>query len=374
MSQPFGRLRRLCDDAVAAGVVPGTVILFGDEGETRFHEAFGARQVDPVRLPATLDTIYDVASLTKAVVTSVIAMRAVGDGLLRLDDPVIRYVPEFVGEAKEGVTIRHLLAHAAGLPAHRPFYLQHPGTGREAAGDGEGDAARSARRAAILLAAAAEPLTAPPGTRAVYTDLGFMLLGWLLERVRGARLDALADREIFHPLALGATAFGPLAADAGRAIAATERCPWRGRLLVGEVHDQNAWAMNGVAGHAGLFSTAHDLAVIAHDLAAVWRGEEPTGGARVDRDVIREFWTPSGVPGSNWRLGWDGPAPHGSQAGALLARSAVGHLGFTGCSLWIDPERNRVIVFLSNRIHPVVRDDPRFRAFRPAVQDAAIEG
>src|SRR4051812_24000129 len=138
MSPPFGSLRRLCDEAVAAGVVPGTVILFGDEGETRFHEAFGARQVEPVRLPATLDTIYDVASLTKAVVTSVIAMRAVGDGLLRLDDPVIRYLPEFAGEGKDGVTIRLLLAHAAGLPAHRPFYLQHPGTERE--GDEDGSA------------------------------------------------------------------------------------------------------------------------------------------------------------------------------------------------------------------------------------------
>jgi serine-type D-Ala-D-Ala carboxypeptidase len=378
MSQPFGRLRHLCDEAVAAGVVPGAVILFGDDGETRFHEAFGARQVEPVRLPTTLDTIYDVASVTKAVVTSVIAMRAVGDGLLRLDDPVIRYLPEFAGEGKEHVTIRHLLAHAAGLPAHRPFYLQHAGGEREREGEGAGEAEGerngSARRVAILLAAAAEPLAAPPGTRAVYTDLGFMLLGWLLERVRGARLDALADREIFRPLALGATAFGPLAVDAGRAVAATERCPWRGRLLVGEVHDQNAWAMNGVAGHAGLFSTAHDLAVIARDLAAAWRGGGPSGGTCVERDVIREFWTPSGVPGSNWRLGWDGPAPHGSQAGSLLARTAVGHLGFTGCSLWIDPERDRVIVFLSNRIHPVVRDDPRFRAFRPAVHDAAIEG
>lgn len=369
MNQPFGRLRRLCDEAVASGVVPGAVVLFNDEGQTRLHEAFGARQVEPVHLPATLETLYDVASLTKAVVTSVLAMKAVDDGLLRLDDPVLQYLPEFVGEGKAGVTIRHLLAHAAGLPAHRPFYLQHPGP------DGAGDDG-SARRAAILLAAAVEPLGGPPGTRAVYTDLGFMLLGWLLERVRGARLDALADREIFGPLGLGASAFGPILVGTGRAVAATERCPWRGRILVGEVHDQNAWAMSGVAGHAGLFSTAHDLARLARSLAATWRGDRPGGDPGdvrlVERDVIREFWTPSGVPASNWRLGWDGPAAHGSQAGELLSRGAVGHLGFTGCSLWIDPERDRVIVFLSNRIHPTVRDDPRFRAFRPAVQDAAI--
>ena len=120
MSQPFARLRRLCDEAVAVGVVPGTVVLFNDEGDTRFHEAFGARQLEPVSLPATLDTLYDVASLTKAVVTSVVAMRAVGDGLVRLDEPVLRYLPEFAGDGKGAVTIRHLLAHAAGLIGNAP--------------------------------------------------------------------------------------------------------------------------------------------------------------------------------------------------------------------------------------------------------------
>ena len=360
MSRAFGTLRRLCAEAVAAGVVPGAVVLFADEGRTLFHEACGARQLEPEVLPASRATIYDVASLTKAVVTSVLCMRTVGDGHLHLDDPVARHLPEFAGEGKAAVTVRHLLAHAAGLPAHRPFYLDV-----QPAPD---------RRAAILRAAAVEPLVGVPGARALYTDLGFILLGWLLERVRGARLDELAMREIFQPLGLRATAYGPIAATPDREIAATERCPWRGRLLVGEVHDQNAWAMDGVAGHAGLFSTAAELASLARVLVAAWRGDQPSGRATtlVERDVIREFWTPSGIPGSNWRLGWDGPSATGSQAGDRVARTAVGHLGFTGCSLWIDPERERVIVLLSNRVHPTVRDDPRFRTFRPAVQDAAI--
>jgi len=393
VGRTFEALRRLCQEAVDTGVVPGAVVLFIDEGEIRFHEAFGSRQLEPVVLPASSETIYDVASLTKAVVTSVLCMRAVESGRLHLDSPVARYLPEFAHRRdsgqeagaqidqspgreadREAVTVRHLLSHAGGLPAHRPFYLS-PSIQALPPLD---------RRAAIQEAAASEPLTAPPGTRAVYTDLGFITLGWLLERAGGARLDELAEREIFRPLGLAATAFGPLAVTPEREIAATERCPWRGRLLIGEVHDQNTWAMGGVAGHAGLFSTAADLAVISRALVAGWRGDRSGRGVAgpgaagqgpiVDRDVIREFWSPSGVPGSNWRLGWDGPSATGSQAGERLARTAVGHLGFTGCSLWIDPARERAIVLLSNRVHPTVRDDPRFRAFRPAVQDAAIDG
>jgi len=142
-------------------------------------------------------------------------------------------------------------------------------------------------------------------------------------------------------------------------------------VVAGQVHDMNAFAMDGVAGHAGLFSTAADLAAIAQALVAAWRGD--AGPALVDRDVVREFWRPAGPPDSTWRLGWDGPADVNSQAGTRLSRGAVGHLGFTGCSLWIDPARALIIVLLSNRVHPAVRDDPRFRAFRPAFHDAVLE-
>jgi CubicO group peptidase (beta-lactamase class C family) len=372
MNGRFATLERVCAQAVAAGVVPGAVVLIADEEQARFHAAFGARQVEPGEsLPATLETVYDLASVTKAVVTSVLTMAAVGAGNLRLDDPASRHLPEFQGPGKEAVTLRHLLAHAAGLPAHRPFYEQAP--------PGPG------RRAAVLLCAARETLVGPPGARAVYSDIGFILLGWILERISGARLDVQADRAIIEPLGLGSTTFVDLSAVDGPArllarapVAATERCPARGRVLLGEVDDLNAFAMAGVAGHAGLFARAADLGRIAAGLCAAWRGEGPprvAGGPPkfLERDVVREFWRPSGVSGSTWRLGWDGPAAHGSQAGSRLSRGAVGHLGFTGCSLWIDPERARWIVLLSNRVHPVARDDPRFRAFRTAVHDAAVE-
>jgi len=371
MSGGFADVRRLARQAVADGVIPGAVILVSSEGRTAFHEPFGCRALVPQPLPATEATIYDVASVTKAAITSVLAMQAVDAGTLRLDEPVRRYLPEFDDEegsaAKALVTVRHLLSHAGGLPAHRPFFLT-VAEGPE-------------RRLRIMEAAAREPLAGPPGARSVYTDLGYILLGWVLERVTGERLDVQARRRIFAPLGLRASLFAPVNEGAGALatpwpadlgpVAATEACPYRQRVVVGEVHDMNAFAMGGVAGHAGLFSTAADLAVIGQALVAAWRGD--SGTTLVDRDVVREFWLPAAVPGSTWRLGWDGPADARSQAGTRLSRAAVGHLGFTGCSLWIDPARALIIALLSNRIHPAVRDDPRFRAFRPAAHDAILE-
>jgi CubicO group peptidase (beta-lactamase class C family) len=157
-------------------------------------------------------------------------------------------------------------------------------------------------------------------------------------------------------------------------VAATQVSVERHGLVLGEVDDPNAFAMGGIAGHAGLFSTAAELAAIAAALVAAWRGQ---GGAEdgglVAPEVLRQFWSPSGVPGSTWRLGWDGPAASGSQAGERLSRAAVGHLAFTGCSLWIDPAREAFIVLLSNRVHPSIPTDDRFRRFRPALHDAALD-
>jgi CubicO group peptidase (beta-lactamase class C family) len=368
----FEPVRARCAAAVADGTVPGLVLLAASGGEVRFHGAFGARQLVPRALPVLPDTLYDVASLTKAVATSLLAMRAVAAGRLALDAPVAALLPEFAGpdlakDPRRGeVTVRHLLCHASGLPAHRPFWRQV--------------ADAPSGRWAVSMLAAREPLDHAPGTRSVYSDLGFILLGWLLERLSGARLDLLFAREIAAPLGLAATAYLTLTdADAAararrlgaQTIAATQDCPERRRVLLGEVDDLNAMAMGGVAGHAGLFSTAGDLSALAATLCRIWRGD--TAGAIVDRDVLRLFWSPAGVPESTWRLGWDGPAPSGSQAGTLLPHSAVGHLGFTGCSLWIDPARETWIVLLTNRVNPRVPADDRFRRFRPALHDAVME-
>jgi CubicO group peptidase (beta-lactamase class C family) len=348
-------LRRLCAEAVAAGVTPGLVVVVGSAGRNIFYDAFGHRQTEPTPLPATRETVYDLASLTKALVTTLLAMRAVASGRLGLDQPLLPAGPD------REPTIRQTLAHAGGFVAHRPF---HERAASEA----------GSRRARIVELAAAEPRAYPPGTRSIYSDLGFILLGDRLERLLGARLDVLAAEQLFGPLALTSLRFAG-SNDQGRPVAATQRCPVRGRVLVGEVDDLNAWAMEGVAGHAGLFGDAADVAALAHALCAAWRDAATAGGAPlVPGAVLRQFWTPAGIPGSTWRLGWDGPAPAGSLAGNVISRGAVGHLAFTGCSLWIDPERETFVVVLSNRVHPVPRDDARFRALRPALNDAALEG
>jgi serine-type D-Ala-D-Ala carboxypeptidase len=362
----FDPVSRMCLAAVEGGVTPGLVVLVAVDGQTVFHEAFGARQLVPRLLPALRETLYDVASLTKAVATSVLAMQEIGAGRLTLEAKVAELLPEFSSRAgddlaREDITVRQLLSHSSGLPAHRPFWNQ---------------AAQSpVERLAIARLAAREPLIYPPGTRAVYSDLGFILLGWLLERLTGARLDVLFQDRVARPLGLAATTFVNLADTEARArllgdrtVAATQLSVERHGLVLGEVDDLNAFAMGGIAGHAGLFSNAGDLAAIAAGLLACFRGQD----GLVATEVIRQFWSPSGVPGSTWRLGWDGPAHSGSQAGERLSRASVGHLAFTGCSLWIDPVREVMVVLLSNRVHPAVPTDDRFRRFRPALHDAAL--
>jgi CubicO group peptidase (beta-lactamase class C family) len=363
MKLRFEPVHKLCAAATDDGTVPGLVLLVAAGGTIVFHDAFGARQLVPRKLPVFHDTLFDVASITKAAVTSVLAMREVGAGRVALETPVVELLPEFEGADRANVTVRQLLSHSSGLPAHRPFWRQ--------AAD-----APSERRAISLLAAR-EPLEYPTGTRAVYSDLGFIVLGWLLERVSGERLDVLAHKQIVAPLGLASTTFMSLSEPDERArvlgdrsIAATQLCPERHRVLIGEVDDLNAMAMGGIAGHAGLFSTAAELSDIASALCRAWRGD---GAGLVERDVVRTFWSPSGIAGSTWRLGWDGPATTGSQVGTRFSRAGVGHLGFTGCSLWIDPAREAWIVMLSNRVHPAIPSDDRFKRFRPALHDAIVD-
>jgi CubicO group peptidase (beta-lactamase class C family) len=362
MAADFTLVRALARRSVDDGVIPGLVLGIGQAGQVRLLDAFGHRQVVPEVEGLTTDVVYDLASLTKAVVTSLLVMRGVGNGIWGLDDPLGKHLPYLA--ARPEVTLRRALAHAAGFAAHRPFFEQVISDG----------VAPAQGRERIVALAAAEPLAYQPGTRSLYSDLGFILLGDLVERGLGGRLDVLAEKFLFAPLGLRATGFSGSAALSGRKLAPTERCPVRGRMLVGEVHDLNAFAMGGVAGHAGLFANAADLLELASALCAAWRDTAPTGGAPlVSAEVLRLFWQPAGIPGSTWRLGWDGPAATGSLAGDRLSRQAVGHLGFTGCSLWIDPERETSVVLLTNFVHPTARKDPRFRALRPALHDAALD-
>lgn len=368
MAPEFNSLRRLALAAINDRVIPGLVMAVGQAGQVDLLEVLGQRQIDPKPAPATVETVYDLASLTKAVVTSLLVMKGVEQGLLHLDRPLGDHLGML--QDRPEVTLRRVLAHAGGFPAHRKFYE----TGLAKVTPSQ------ANREAIVRWAAAEPLAYAPGSRSIYSDLGFILLGALVEQVMSERLDVLAEQWIFRPLGLSGLGFvnllaGPPAAlFRGRDVAPTERCPVRGRLVLGEVHDLNTFVMGGIAGHAGLFGGIRDLMDLAFALCSAYHGHGMGGDAPfLQPEVLREFWQPAGIPGSNWRLGWDGPSAQGSLAGGLISRRAVGHLSFTGCSLWIDPEQETCVVVLSNRIHPEVRDDPRFRALRPALHDAALQ-
>ena len=367
MAGGFDDVRQLCEAAVADRVVPGLVLLCAAGGRTLFHEAFGYRQLTPRRLRAAPDTVYDVASLTKAAITSVLAMQLVDRGTLSLDEPVAAARPRFPGP---GQGKGHDSPPAgARIGATRPSPVLELDGGRRlgALGDLAHGGARTAR-----VCDRARSRSTP--TWASSCSAGCS------SAPPGLRLDVQAARGIFQPLGLGSTTFVNLADSEARArllsnrsVAATQLCPERRRVVLGEVDDLNAYAMGGIAGHAGLFSDATDLGLLAGALCAAWKS--PTGSNVVSRETIRTFWSPAGVPGSTWRLGWDGPAAEGSQAGARLSRAAVGHLGFTGCSLWIDPERELWIVMLSNRVHPEVPSatDHRFRELRPRLHDAVLE-
>jgi CubicO group peptidase (beta-lactamase class C family) len=362
MASDFNSLDAELLDAIYKFVLPGAIVAVGQPGRPPSMRAFGNRRVEPATEAATLDTVYDLASLTKALVTSLLVMKGVEQGVLRLDEPLANFVPALEGRPE--ATLRLALAHAAGFAAHRRFY--------EAVW---GEVPSAKARAAVVEHAAQEPAAYVPGTRSIYSDLGFILVGAAVERAFGARLDHLAERMIFGPLRLRNLGFVDLMAGPapgsfrGHPVAPTQRCRLRDRLVVGEVHDLNAYAMGGIAGHAGLFGSVEDVLKLTTALCDAYRG----GGREiVHRDVLRLFWQPAGVPDSTWRLGWDGPSAQGSLAGSLISRAAVGHLAFTGCSLWIDPEQAAFVIVLANRIHPEVRDDARFRALRPAINDAAL--
>ena len=359
-----GPVLALLDEAVAIGVFPGATLSVGDAGTERLAHACGtlARAPHaPSATPVTLATSYDCASLTKVLATTAVAMRLVEQGLLDVDAPAHALLPELAAPGHARILLRHLLEHSSGLPWWRPFHEQLT--------LGERLGAPSARDA-LLRMCAALPLDAAPGERAVYSDPGFILLGFALERAGGARLDELAARLVFAPAGLTTARFVDLDADPRTPrptpVAPTELCPRRG-LVTGEAHDENCHAAGGITGHAGLFATVADVARLAVLFVRSHAGERVPGG--FPAELVRTFFAPRGVPDSTRRLGWDGVSAARSSAGELWSRAGVGHLGFTGTSLWLDPERGRWVCLLSNRVHPS-RTDERIQQLRPRLHDA----
>jgi beta-glucosidase-like glycosyl hydrolase/CubicO group peptidase (beta-lactamase class C family) len=345
----FGEVDRILADFVERRAFPGGVVAVG-RGDALVHlSAFGRQTYDPGSPAVTPETIYDVASLTKVVATTTMAMILVDEERLGLDAPVQSFLPRFEGRGKEAVTVRQLLSHSSGLDWWAPLY-------EEARGPED-----------YLQRVQAMELAYEPGTRSLYSDLGLILLGEVLERAAGEPLDAFARRRVLEPLGMTDTLFRP-GADLLPRIAPTERDEWRGRLLHGEVHDENAFALGGVAPHAGLFSTAGDLARFARMIVA---GGVFEHRRIVSRKTVEEFVRRAGVPDSTRALGWDTKSAEGSSAGTLFSPASFGHTGFTGTSLWIDPERELFVILLTNRVHPT-RENNLIREARPAVADAVV--
>lgn len=319
-------LDSIVEDAIAKGQVPGAVVLVWHNGQVVYRKAFGHRSLEPTRAPMAVDTIFDVASLTKVVATTTAVMQLVEKGEIRLNDPVVRYLPEFGQNGKQDVTVRQLLTHFSGLPKDLP--LNYEWQGRD-----------TAYRLAFSSA-----LEFPPGTHFKYSDTNFIVLGALVEHVSGMRLDAYCQQNIFAPLGMPHTRFLPPASWLPE-IAPTQYDE-HNHMLHGVVHDPTARRMGGVAGHAGLFSTADDLAKFAQALLA--------GSSVLTPLAIEKMTTPEQPPTSTilYGFGWDIDSAFASNRGDLLPVGSFGHTGFTGTSLWIDPTTQTFIIILANAVHP----------------------
>jgi CubicO group peptidase (beta-lactamase class C family) len=346
------------ENAIAARVFPGCALAVTHRGELVAHHALGNFTYDPVSPEVTTATLFDLASLTKIVATTTMAMILYERGLLDLQAPVTAIVPEFIAapdvvgsdddaERRRQVTVRMLLAHSSGLPAYEELFL------------------RTRTREQLLQAAFRTSLAAAPGVRAEYSDIGFIILGVVLERLADESLDAFCQREIFGPLGMAHTTFNPEPALKDSTSPTADDRAFRHRITQGEVQDENASVLGGVAAHAGLFSTAEDLAVFAHALLNA-------GHPVLRPETVALFTHRESAPqGTSRALGWDTPSQP-SQSGRYFSSHSFGHLGYTGTSLWIDPERQLSVTLLTNRTWPDCQNQA-IKQVRPAFHDAVIE-
>jgi beta-N-acetylhexosaminidase len=347
----------LLDQAVTNGAFPGGVVAVGWHDQVAIHP-FGKLSRGAKWAKVNADTMYDMASVTKVVVTTTAAEMLWQQGRLNLDAPVSRYLPEFLDAAKSdpnptwraGVTVRNLMLHDAGLPDTVQFFKDAKGYDT------------------IVDRAMATPLAYQPGTKVVYSDLSMILLGEIIHRLTGQTLDVFANQNIFGPLGMTHSMFNPPRALRANIAPTEDDTTYRHRLVWGEVHDENAWAMGGVAGHAGLFSTAGDMSIFAQTML---NGGIYAHKRLLNRSTIAMFTQRDQIGDSARALGWDVVEPNGS-TGKYFSQQAYGHLGFTGTSIWIDPTKDLFVVLLTNRVNPT-RANEKIREVRPALHDAICE-
>lgn len=356
-------LKKLCVQGVASGVFPGVaagVAVGLGAGRRRVVQVAGRTRTEGGKGPqVTRDTLFDLASLTKPLATALVLFALVHEARIALTDPLALFF-DIKDTAKKGIDLDMLLSHSSGLAPYRPYYQEFDPMIKPGCGD------------ALLSRILADPLLYEPGTGCCYSDLGFILLGRVIARVTGMGLDECFRTYVSARLGLEKDiSFLPVSRSGQRIrtrlVAATENCPWRRRVLAGEVHDEHCWLMDGVSGHAGLFGTVDAVLTLCGHILDQWlrgRGDLPVGDI-LSRALRRKH------AAHTWCRGFDTPSAEGSSGGTLLARDSVGHLGYTGTSFWIDPQQEMVMVLLSNRVHPS-RENRLIREFRPRFHDTLL--
>lgn len=364
------RLHTYLEQAIQDGLVPGAVICIGHSGELVWHQAYGAAALAPTRRPMHVDTIFDIASLTKVVATTSLMLVAHHEGVCHLDDrlDIFDWGVSLRSELRR-VTLRQLTTHTGGFEAWLPLFETLLPTSPN-----DNTTSAETRRSLAAQYILAQPLAYASGTQVCYSDPGFILLGYLLEMLYGQSLSTLFLDKVAVPLGLDPIAYCPLGdaspfPDNPDAYAATEACGWRGRVLVGEVHDENAWAMGGIAGHAGLFATTRAVWQFAQALL------DTAAGRRLwlPPELLRQSWQRQPSPaGSTRAIGWDTPNAEGSTSGDYFSPRSIGHLGYTGTSMWLDPDRDVIVVLCTNRVHPS-REATGIRQLRPGVHNIVMQ-
>ena len=345
----FNQVDEIIQSAIKDSAFPGAVVLVSKEGKLIYEKAFGHLTYDDTSATVTINTIYDIASLTKVIATTTAAMICFDKKLVSLDDPVAKYIPEFAQNGKEKVTIKNLLLHNSGLPAFKRFYKNYSSAGE------------------VINDIYKTPLSYEPGSKTVYSDLGFITLAKIVEQVTGKGFDVFCKEEIFIPLQMNSTFFNP-SDSLQYKIAPTEYDNyWRNKLVWGKVHDETSALLNGVTGHAGLFSTAEDIS----NLLQLLLNSGTFNGYQIIKPETVKLFTTRYSEKSTRALGWDTKSEEKSSAGNIFDITSFGHLGFTGTSIWIDPTRKLFVVFLTNRVYPT-RENKRLYKVRPALHDAVI--
>lgn len=360
------KLKEFVEDGIKNGVFPcaavGVCFKNGDENKKTI--LFVKNIINKNKKSLLINKkLFDIASLTKPFATVLSLLSLVKEKKLTINDKLIDILPDKdMSEVIGSVTIEQLLSHSAGFPDHREYYkylLKIP------VGN---------RKDLLFNLLLKEPLVYQPGSKVIYSDLGYMLLGILIEKISGMEQDYYFNKMITGPIGLEEHIFyNPIGSEEHRKeqFAPVEDCPWRGRVLQGEVSDENCWALGGVAGHAGLYGDIYGVLELTELIMDIWLGKRTHPNIN-SQDLTSFLQRRSTIAGNTWCLGFDTPTPGKSSSGKYLSTTSVGHLGFTGTSFWIDPERELAIVILSNRVHPS-RDNELIKQFRPAFHDKVVE-